>query len=154
MWIDEHCLRSRGYGIHSPFLYRIVREAMMPRHPKEGDSSLYEALRGRGVGRRTATRLHNLFVLEGYTAWSIDSTATGGAMMVATPECSEERTRAMAAALGEQEGVLCILHPIGNCARRRLCRRLTKAHHSMSAEKRAFTLLFSRNDLQKQHIRI
>ncbi len=151
MWIDEHCLRSRGYGIHSPFLYRIVREAMMPHDPMEGDKSLYEALRSKGVGRRTATRLHNLYTLEQYDGWAIDN-SLGGGVMVATPKCSTECIATMVQTLGEHGGVLCILHPIGNYSRRRLCKGLVKAHHSMSAAKVGFTLLFSRPDLRKQHI--
>ncbi len=154
MWLEEHLRHSRGYGVHSPLLYRIVREAMMPRKVVGSDTALYDALRARGVGRRTATRLQNLLSLEGYTAWEIDGMAEAGAMMIATAKCSEEQLRVMARRLGEREGVLCILHPIGSHTRRRLCKELIAAHHSMSASKPAFTLLFSRKDLQKQHINI
>lgn len=154
MWLEEHLRHSRGYGVHSPLLYRIVREAMMPRKIKGSDTALYDTLRARGVGRRTATRLQNLLSLEGYTAWSIDSPAEAGAMMIATAECSEKQLRAMATALGEQEGAVCILHPIGSRTRRKLSGELIAAHHSMSASKPTFTLLLSRKDLQKQHINI
>lgn len=154
MWLEEHLRHSRGYGVHSPLLYRIVREAMIPREVVGFDTALYDALRTRGVGRRTATRLQNLLSLEGFAEWSIDCLAEAGAMMIATAECSEEQLRAMVTALGEQEGVVCILHPIGKCARRKLCRELIATHRSMSASKPTFTLLISRKDLQKQHINI
>lgn len=154
MWLEEHLRHSRGYGVHSPLLYRIVREAMMPRRVKGSDTSLYDALRARRVGRRTATRLQNLLTTEGYGVWRIDAVAGEGEMMIATAGCHEEQLRAMARVLGEQEGVLCILHPIGSRTRRRVCRELIAEHHSMSASKPTFTLLLSRKDLQKQHINI
>lgn len=152
MWLEEHLRHSRGYGVHSPLLYRIVREAMMPRRVKGYDTSLYDALRARGVDRRTATRLQNLLCVEGYGRWSIDAVAGKGEMMIASADCREEQLRAMASVLREQEGILCILHPIGNRTRRRVCRAMVAEHHSMSASKPTFTLLISRQDLQKQHI--
>lgn len=154
MWLEEHLRHSRGYGVHSPLLYRIVREAMMPHSVKGSDTSLYNALRAQRVGRRTATRLQNLLTTEGYGAWRIDTVAGEGELMIATAECHEEQLRAMARVLWEQEGVLCILHPIGNCTRRRLCKELIAKHRSMSASKPVFTLLISRKDLQKQHINL
>lgn len=154
MWLEEHLRHSRGYGVHSPLLYRIVREAMMPRRVKGSDTSLYDALRARGVGRRTATRLQNLLTAERFGVWRIDTVAGEGELMIATTECHKEQLRAMAKVLGEQEGVLCILHPIGSRTRRRLCKELIAEHHSMSASKPAFTLLFARKDIQKQHINL
>lgn len=154
MWLDEHLRHSRGYGVHSPLLYRVVREAMMPHRIQGGEVALYEALRARGVGKRTATRLQNLFTLEGYEQWSIDAEAGESGMMIATSECSEERIGEMVAALGKRQGVLCLLHPLGSHARLIFCRRIVAAHNSMSASKPTFTLLFARKDLQKQHINI
>lgn len=154
MWLEEHLRHSRGYGVHSPLLYRIVREAMMPHRIKGSDTSLYNALRARGVGRRTATRLQNLLTTEDYGAWKVDTVADEGEMMIATAECHDEQLRAMARMLREQEGILCILHPIVGRTRRRLCKELIAEHRSMSASKPTFTLLISRKDLQKQHINI
>ena len=151
MWLYEHLRHRLGYGVHSPFLYRIVREAMMPRRMMEGERSLFDALRSKGVGNSTATRLHNLRIVECYEEWGIDE-CKGGGLMVATPECGEERVGEMMRTLGEQGGALCILHPVGNKPRRELCRRLVAEHNSMSASKMGFTLFFSRHDLRKQHI--
>lgn len=154
MWLEEHLRHSHGYGVHSPLLYRIVREAMMPRHIKGEDTALYEALRAKGVGRRTATRLQNLYSLEGYRAWHIDCVSKEHEMMIATIRCSDKQLRAMATVASRQQGILCILTPLGNRARRRLCRELIGVHNSMSASKPTFTLLVWRTDLQKQHINI
>ena len=152
MWFDEYCFRSRGYGVHSPMLYRIIREAMMPRHVVDSDHSLYDALRLRKVGRRTATRLQNLFTLESYTEWRIDEPSATGGVTVLTPDCTAEKVREIIGGL--EEGAVCAIYPPWGCQRRALCRELTKAHRSMSAEKPQLMLYFARTDLRKQHIRI
>lgn len=152
MWLDEYCFRSRGYGVHSPMLYRIIREAMMPRHVVDSDHSLYDALRLRKVGRRTATRLQNLFTLENYAEWRIDEPSAAGGVTVLTPDCTAEKVREIIGGL--EEGAVCAIYPLWGCQRRALCRELTKAHRSMSAEKPRLMLYFARTDLRKQHIRI
>ena len=154
MWLEEHLRHSRGYGIHSPFLYHIVREAMMPRRVTGSERGLYEALLGRGVSKRTARRLQNLHTLEQYEDWSIDRTQgiEGRVFVVLTEGCDRGGIGAIQRALRERGGVVVVLHE-GCCRRQRALRNtLVKEHHSMSAEKRGFTLLFSREDLRKQHI--
>lgn len=152
MWLDEYCFRSRGYGVHSPMLYRIVREAMMPRHVVGSDHSLYDALRLRKVGRRTATRLQNLFTLESYTEWCIDEPSAAGGVTILTPDCTAEKVREIVGGL--EEGAVCATYPLLGYQRRALCRELAKVHRSMSAEKPQLMLYFARTDLRKQHIRI
>lgn len=152
MWIDEHCLRRRGYGIHSPMLYRIVREAMMPRHIIGPSRALYDTLRRHNIGHRTATRLQNLYTLEGYTEWRIDELAGVKGLTIISPACPNEQVRRIVGGL--KEGTVCATYPFGGCRRRALCRELAKEHRSMSAEKPRMMLYFARTDLRKQHIRI
>ena len=153
MWLDEHLRHSHGYGVHSPFLYRIVREAMMPRRVVGCDRRLYEALVARGVGRRTAVRLQNLCNLEHLEAWSIDGATTAEAgLMIATRECSDATLEQMHKAQSHSGATLCILHEGRNRAALERCGRVVEQHSSMSAEAWAFTLLFCRKDLRKQHI--
>ena len=152
MWLDEYCFRSRGYGVHSPMLYRIVREAMMPRHIVGSECTLYDTLRLHKVGRRTATRLQNLYTTEGYAEWRIDEPADPQGLTILTPACTEEKIREIVGGL--EQGTVCVTYPLLGCQRRALCRELVKAHHSMSAEKPRLMLYFARTDLHKQHIRI
>lgn len=52
---------TRGHGIHSPFVYGLVRNALMfGSGPDGADGELYEALRSCGVNRRRAAQLQNL----------------------------------------------------------------------------------------------
>lgn len=153
MWLEKHLRHRFGFGVHSPMLYRVVRGAMMPRNIKGDDRQLYEALLSAGVKRRTAVRLQNLYTLERHTSWSIDGPVGEGALGVATTRASEQQARAMAESNNRNHhSTLCIIHPAGCTSRRALCRRLTAEHRAMSASKPSFTLLFSRDDLHKQHI--
>ena len=150
IWL--HLRHSRGYGVHSPMLYRIVRKAMMPRVVVGADRTLYTELLAQGVGRRTATRLQNLYSTEHYSAWSIDASAGVGGLTILTPACAESVVREIAEGLVEKDGVVVVLHKIPDCKRRALCKELVRKHHSMSAEKATMLLLFARSDLRKQHI--
>lgn len=154
MWLEKHLRHRSGFGVHSPMLYRVVREAMMPRKLREGDHLLYNTLLDRGVGRRTATRLQNLYLLEGYPAWRIDEPIGEGELGIVTLGASEQTTRQMADCCRElNEATLCIIHPLmGGKHRRRLTKQLIEQHNSMSASKPSLTLLFQREDLHKQHI--
>jgi hypothetical protein len=153
MWLEEHLRHRAGFGVHSPMLYRVVREAMMPRRIKGTDCKLYDKLREVGVGRRTATRLQNLYSLGDYATWSIDTPPAEGAMAIATPRASEELLAQMASHnCQNSNSLLCVIHPWRKPSRRRYCKGLIEQHNSMSASKTTLSLLFRRPDLLKQHI--
>lgn len=152
MRIWQHLRHSRGYGVHSPMLYRIVRKAMMPRKVMGADRTLFNELLAQGIGRRNATRLQNLYTIEHYSEWSIDASAGVGGLTILTPNCEESVVRKIAEGLIEKEGVVVVLRRITDCKRRTLCKELVMKHHSMSAESPTMLLLFARSDLRKQHI--
>lgn len=153
MWFEEHLRHCRGYGVHSPMLYRIVREAMMPRRIRGDRSDLYDALRRLGVDRRTALRMQNLLSVGGYENWQIDTPpAQSNLLTVATTAASDQEIEEMVARLSKYEGAVCVIFGLWGGKRRNFCRQLTDTHHSMSAEKPAFMLYISRRDIQKQHI--
>ena len=154
MWLSRHLRHRCGYGVHSPFLYRVVRDVMMPQRVVGGSRELYDELLARGVGRRTARRLQNLVSVVGYRGATIDNVQGEGELGVATINCEERTLRAMAERVATTEGAVCIITPVGHPTRRTLCKELIGGHPSMSASKPSFTLLFSRPDLQKQHIDI
>ena len=155
MKLEKRFRHSRGYGVHSPFLYKVVREAMMPRKVATTDTRLRGELVAVGVGGRTAVRLQNYLSTVGHTHWAIDKTeeVTEGTLFVATPDCPQELVEQMAERC-EKEGTtttLCIIHRRGR-AQKEWRRGLVESHKGMSAEKPRFTLLFFNHALPKQHI--
>lgn len=59
--IWSHIRHLRGHGIHSPFVYSIIREAFMERKIL-GDGRLYRELIEWGVRKKAARQLNNLYV--------------------------------------------------------------------------------------------
>ena len=152
MYLWDHIRHRSGFAVHSPFMYGVVRKAMMPRKVVGGGRELYDALLAAGVTRRTATRLQNYLTHLSYPAWAIDERVAEG-LVVITPKCEAEKVQAIVAELaeGNKNATLCLLHR-RNKVRRALATQLVATHASMSASKKGFTLLVYGRKLPKQHI--
>lgn len=155
MKLEKRFRHSRGYGVHSPFLYKVVREAMMPRKVATTDTKLRGELVTVGVDGRTAVRLQNYLSLVGYTRWAINKAeeVTEGTLFVATPDCPHEVVKQIAERCqeGNAMATLCIIHRRGR-TEKKWRREFVGAHKGMSAEKPRFTLLFFNPALPKQHV--
>lgn len=142
----------RGHGVHSPFVYAIVRQVFMKTELAGGDRSFYTALRERGVCRRRAVQLQNLFRHCGCRRFAFDRTEETD-FCVATSDTPIERLPRLAEAMRGQRATLCILNPYADRARRDCCLRLTAEHPSTSIDNRAYLLLFN-GPLPKQHFKL
>lgn len=151
MYLWDHIRHRSGFAVHSPFMYGVVRKAMMPRKVVGTSRELYDALGVTGASRRTATRLQNYLTHLDYPAWSVDKSVEQG-LVVATPKCSAEEVEALVAELSDgRSATLCLLHGRSK-VRKALAKRLVAQHPSMSASKCDFTLLVYGRALPKQHI--
>lgn len=170
----------RGHGIHSPFMYALVRKVFMKRRITGGDTGLYLALRERGVGKRSAVVLQNMFThcdRESYTILGeqgAKSTAcktekehkTGESgkdrdpgkerrnlcilLPTAAPELIERQMRVCS----EKQGVLAVPAPLRHKAVRETTLRAAWEYHCVSVDRRDMILCFFDSALQKQHYRI
>ncbi len=152
MYLWDHIRHRSGFAVHSPFMYGVVRKAMMPRKVVGQNRELYDALALAGTDRRTATRIQNYLTHLGYPAWAIDECVADG-LVVITPKCDAPKVHTIAAELAEggKEATLCLLHR-RNKARKALAAQLVTTHASMSASKKGFTMLVYGRKLPKQHI--
>lgn len=153
--LRSHLARARffrGHGVHSPFVYAIVRQVFMKTELAEGDRSLYAALRGRDVNERRAVQLQNLFIHCGYNRFGMNR-ATEADLCIATADTPTDRLPQLAEAARREGATLCIMEPYADVERRNCCRRLAAEHPSTSIDNRGYLLLFN-GTLPKQHFKL
>lgn len=142
----------RGHGVHSPYVYAIVRDVFMQPKLLEGDHALYDRLLELGIARRRAVQLDNLLKHCNYRSWAIDSLEPTD-MIVATLATTYEHLEEYVHYARERGATLCVMNPYNNAYRWEVCRRLIDEHPSTTVDNRAY-LLFFNNHLPKQRFRL
>ena len=123
----------RGHGVHSPFVYDIVRRVFMRDDLLPGRRDLYEALLTAGVSRRRAVQLQNLMIHCGYGTFAA--------------------TLALVRTAAEAGHTVALMSPYDGCERQALCGQIVAEHASTTVDNRGYLLIFN-NHLPKQHFRI
>ena len=145
----------RGHGVHSPFVYALVRKVFMRRRVEGADQTLYADLMLRNVSRRRATQLQNLYTHCGYANYLFADEQTsvldGVELCIIPREYQIEQLERMTAEAHRTQTTLCILAPRDERARNRQCRRLVSEHNGTSVDNRGYLLLFNVEGLPKQH---
>lgn len=141
----------RGHGVHSPYVYAIVRRVFMCRRFLSPERALYDELRRIGVSHRRAQQLQNLQFHCGYATFGMDRAE--GELVIATLACAEAEIVRLAAEAADRGATLAILYPYDNRERQRCCAALTAGHRSTTVDNRGYLLLFN-NHLPKQHFKI
>ena len=84
----------RGHNIHSPFVYRLVREVLMPCPNRDitPNDDLYNTLTGHGISPTFALRTAQLHTYLGYTRFETDPPAyrEGTDLVLLTAPAPEE----------------------------------------------------------------
>ena len=62
----------RGHGVHSPFVYDVVRNVFMRDTLLPGDRALFRELLAAGVPERRAVQLQNLAIHCGYASFGLN----------------------------------------------------------------------------------
>ena len=157
--LPSHLKRARhfrGHGVHSPYVYNIVRQVFMRSIFIADDRTLYDTLLAKGVATRRALQLQNLVEHLHYGSILIDCPATEvGAcdMVVATTALPCNQLPALAAEARSAGTTLCIIAPSFDRERDVMCKRLVEEHPCTSVDNRGYLLLFN-NHLPKQKFRL
>ena len=157
--LPSHLKRARhfrGHGVHSPYVYNIVRQVFMRSAFIADDRTLYDALLAKGVAKRRALQLQNLMEHLRYESFSIDCTAAEvgkSNIAIVTIDQSPELFPALAAEARTTGTTLCIIAPSLDSERDAMCKRLVEEHPCTSVDNRGYLLLFN-NHLPKQIFRL
>ena len=157
--LPSHLKRARhfrGHGVHSPYVYNIVRQVFMRSTFITDDRTLYDTLTAKGVAKRRALQLQNLMEHLRYESFSIDcAVAEIGKSNIAivTIDQSPELFPALAAEARATGTTLCIIAPSFDRERDVMCKRLVEEHPCTSVDNRGYLLLFN-NHLPKQIFRL
>lgn len=143
----------RGHGVHSPFVYAVVRQVFMRSRLLSGEHALHDALAACGVPERRAVQLQNLFVHCKCSTWAVDDPASAADIVVATAAVPCVQLEAYAANARRHGTTLAVMSPGLNRDRDRACRALVDAHACTAVDNRGYLLLFN-NHLPKQYFKL
>ena len=143
----------RGHGVHSPFVYGLVRKVFMRKVLQEGTgTTLYDALCKLGVSKKSARQLHNtLCYIEG-KSYAINDVGCDLSILLA--DYSTDKLPAAYQDVATEGGTLAICQPYDNRERQSVVNALVEAHHSTSVDNRTYILFFFDKKLPKQHFRL
>lgn len=146
----------RGHGVHSPFVYAIVRQVFMCSTFLGERRDFYDALIALGSPKRRARELQNLMEHCHYDSFDIDSATDRFEqydIIVATIDIEASQLNNMAKAASQAGKTLCIMKPSFDGERDRACKKIVAEHCCTSIDNRGYLLLFN-NHLPKQKFRL
>ena len=142
----------RGHGVHSPFVYDIVREVFMRHELLPGDRQLCETLLAAGIPHRRAVQLQNLAIHCGYATFGMNRADAD--LCIATCDLPRAETLSLVRAAAGQRHTVVLLSPYDGRERQVLCAQIVAGHRSTSVDNRGYLLLFNHPYLPKQHFRL
>lgn len=141
----------RGHGVHSPFVYSIVRDVFMFKELKSSEVPLYKELLEAGVDELRARELHNLCAYCQYKSFAINRSDTEFCLLDAA--LSPQDTIRIVDEATKSGATIALIAPYANRVRKSMCMNIISQHRSTTVDNRGYLLVFN-SDLPKQHFKI
>ncbi len=140
----------RGHGVHSPFIYSIIRNVYMSRRLSSGATRIFEMLHPLKIRNSVAVEIANLAAHCNYNRLSIDCLEEGSDMIVTSPNCSEATIEELTRKAAQRGIAIVILSPYKQS---KLSNSLLKWHSCASIDRLNYMILLN-NHLPKQHFKL
>ncbi len=139
----------RGHGVHSPYIYNIVREVFMRRTFLAHQSPLYDLLLGLEVRKRYAREIESLRHHCGFSTFGVDTLEPLDMVIYTTNYDAQLMIQAIKN--GANNGTtIVIMSPYATPQRGKICDEIIALHHSTTLNRRGYLVVFN-NHLPKQH---
>lgn len=140
----------RGHGIHSPFVYTLVRRVFVDSAWVGEDRRLYDFLRANGVKMRPAFQLQNLCNLCGFEGFSTED-EEGNVLHIVMPGEGPERIYKLSR---NPNLTFVVLYPYKNRERVDVCQSIASQGRRLTIDARHWFLIYNSEQLPKQHFRL
>lgn len=142
----------RGHGVHSPYIYSIVRHVFMKSKLSDSNQELYDKLLSIAIPKRRAVELQNLFHHCNYKSFALDESVKCD-MLILTELTSDNETITLVNEASKNRGTVIVMYPHSCRERSQLCESLIESHSSTTVDNRCYLIIFN-NHLPKQHFKL
>lgn len=141
----------RGHGVHSPYIYSIVRNVFMSGRDRlqNENIALFEQLTKIGTSKQTAKEIANLATHCNFHTPSINSLESRE-LIICSKDYPKEKIENLAIHADNNGIAIVILSPYSHLS---LCNSLLKSNCSTSIDRFRY-LIFLNNHLPKQHFKL
>ena len=143
----------RGHGVHSPFVYNVVRQVFMRSTLAVEEDAFFGEMIAARVPRKRAVQLRNLAAHCSYERVGMDCECAGLDFVVLTANTPSADLVQIAEQAKQSGTNLAIVAPYASRERNEACKAIVAAHRSTTVDNRGYMLVFN-NHLPKQHFKL